>query len=180
MNPNIDFLTGKAPDPYGRTLADYLAFTDTDWESQHDVIQMAFPTKTQSKFHPDQPFLPAGWTVWNRMLTTDELQRARAAISTLLHSYLNSLGVEFLKNGYRCTFSLREGVDPYWANSSDHNTLRLTRILECLGIFEMYGTQADFHDFLVYTVAPKYSDRINAATVAFWVAARENKLHLLR
>lgn len=177
MNPNIYFLTGTAPDSNGRTLQQYLAFDDNDWEFQHDVIQMAFPTKTQSKFHPDQPFLPADFNVED--LSNDEYQRSRAAISLLLHGYLKSLGVEFLINHTLVTLSCKSQY-PHWADSNDHNTLRLTRILECLGIFGMVYSQTALHDFLVYEIAPDNSDRINTKTVAFWVAAKENKLHLLR
>ncbi len=175
LYPNIAFLIGQLPDPYGRSLDDYLRFSDSDWEAQHDVIQMAFPTKTQSKFHPDQPFLPANFDMY-----AEVHHLCCETISTLLHQYLKSLGVDFSKNQYGATFELRPGVDPYWADSRDHNTLRLTRILECLGIFRMNYIKDDLYNFLVYKVAPKYSDRINAATVAFWVAAKENKLHLLR
>ena len=178
MHPNIAFLLGAAPDPYGRTLQDYLAFSEEDWEAQHDVIQMAFPTMTQSKFHPNQPFLSADFSIAD--LTTDAYQRCRAAISLLLHSYLKSLRVEFLVNHNVPSFVLRGGSYLYWADSRNHNTLRLTRILECLGIFGMTNIQHGLHNFLVYEIAAQSTESISAKTVAFWVAAKENNLHLLR
>lgn len=176
MEKNVAFLLGLEPDPNGRTVQQYLAFDDNDWEFQHDVIQLAFPTKTQSQFHPHQRFLPTYFKVED--LTDDEAQRCRATISLLLHSYLKSLGVEFLINQTRISITAKHKY-PDWAASCDHNTLRLTRILECLGIFGMVDIQTALHDFLVYDIAPKNSDRISTKTVAFWVAAKENKLHLL-
>ena len=178
MYPNIAFLLGAAPDPYGRTLQDYRAFSAEDWEAQHDVIQMAFPTKTQSKFHPNQPFLPADFSIAD--MTPDAYQRCRAAISLLLHSYLNSLRVEFLINHDVPSFRLLGGSYLYWADSRNHNTLRLTRILDCLGIFGLTIIQQGLHDFLVYEIAAQSTGSISAETVAFWVAAKENNLHLLR
>lgn len=176
MTSNIMFLLNLEPDPNGRTVHEYLHFEDHEWEEQHDVIQMAFPTKTRSKFHPDQPYIPADFDF--ATLSDDHRQRIRATISLLLHSYMRSLGVEFLINRDRITFTTNVDA-PYWAESRDHNTLRLTRILECLGIFGLTEIQTALHDFLVYNIAVRQNGRINAKTVAYWVAARENKLNLL-
>lgn len=176
---NIEFLLGASPDLHGRTVGEYRQFTPTEWESQHDVIQMAFPTKTQSRFHPGQPFLPADFDPYAHIPAAD-YQRCKATISLLLHSYLKSLGVEFLINHGHVTLSIEMGSNPYWLNSTDHNTLRLTRILECLGIFGMVDIQIALHDYLVFELSPAFCETISAKTVAFWVAAKENKLHLLR
>jgi hypothetical protein len=35
----------------------------------------------------------------------------------------------------------------------------------------------DFAEFLIYTVAYLNSHAVNTTTLAFWVAARDNKLH---
>lgn len=177
MDKNITFLLGTAPDDNGRVIQQYLNFNDYEWESQHDVIQMAFPTRTQSKFHPNQPFLSSDFDI--EALTDDERQRVRATVSLLLHSYMQSLGVEFLINRNLVTFTSKTQF-PTWAATSDHNTLRLSRILECLGIFNMDYIQSALYDFLVYQIVPNNNGRINAKTVAFWSAAKENKLHLLR
>ncbi len=179
MDKNIRFLLGHEFDDNGLTVQQYLQFDENDWETQHDVIQLAFPTMTQSKFHPHQPFLPASFDISN--LTDDERQRVKATVSLLLHSYMNSLGVEFLINQTLVTFTMKQHIQtPAWASSRDHNTLRLTRILECLGILGMGNIQTALHDFLVYDIGVKYSGAISAKTIAFWVAARENKLHLIR
>lgn len=177
MDKNIAFLIGVELDENGRSVQQYLHFEDHEWEFQHDVIQMAFPTKTQSRFHPNQPFLPATFDISG--LTDDQRQRCKATISLLLHGYLKSLNVEFLINHDKITL-ISKFDHPDWAATVDHNTLRLTRILECLGIFDMHNIQRALCDFLVYDIAIKNCSRINAKTVAFWVAARENKLHLLR
>lgn len=181
METCIAFLLNQQPDKLGRTVQQYLGFAEMDWEFQHDVIQMAFPTKTQSAYHPDQPFLPSDFDI--KSLAADEQQRCKATISLLLHSYLKSLGVEFLSYGnenVKHSFTLTRTSYPAWADSRDHNTLRLTRILECLGIFEMYDTQQALFEFLMFRIAAVFHTRVNTKTVAFWVAAKENKLHLLR
>lgn len=180
MDKNISFLLGYEQDQNTRTVNDYLRFNENDWEDQHDVIQMAFPTKTQSKFHPNQPFLSADFDI--NALDADQKQRCKATVSLLLHSYLKSLSVSFLINHdlVDIHFGPFSTGRPYWTLPRDHNTLRLTRVLECLGIFEMTNIQSALYDFLVYTVIPCYSEGIDSYTLAHWVAAKDNKLHLLR
>ena len=180
MQQNISFLLGITPDPNGRAIDQYLAFRDDEWEGQHDIIQMAFPNKTQSKFHPNQPFLPASFDIAG--LSDAQRQQCRATIILLLQSYLKSLSVDFTINGGKVDihFGPFSTPRPYWTLPRDHNTLRLTRILECLAIFDILDVRNALYDFLVYTVIPGYGDGIGAYTLAFWVAAKENKLHLLR
>ena len=187
MEKNIAFLLGLEPDNNGRMVADYLNFSDRDWEEQHDVIQMAFPTKTRSKFHPNQPFLSEDYSVLR--FTGDEYVRVKEVITLLLKSYLKSLGivltemtvpVEGVAYPFQKELVLFTCSTPHfvWANSNDHNTLRLTRILDSLAILGLHKIQGELFSFLVYKVAVDYSHAINSKTVAFWVAARENKLHL--
>lgn len=176
MDQNIAFLLGTEADPFGRKVEDYLTFSGVDWERYHDVIQMAFPTRTQSKFHPNQPFISAGFDVND--LSEKDRNYCRSTISLLLHSYMKSLNVEFLiiKDP---EFNISVPVSSLpWATSRDHNTLRLTRILDCLGVFGMTAIQNALFEFLVYNIA-KNSRDISGTTVAFWVAAKENKLDLL-
>jgi hypothetical protein len=177
MDKNISFLLGLELDDNGRSVQQYLNFDVNDWEFQHDVIQMAFPTKTQSQFHPTQPFLSADFDL--AALTDDQRQRVRATISLLLYSYMKSLNVEFLINHDRVSLDLTHSY-PAWADSNDHNTIRLTRVLECLGIFEMYNIRDALFDFLMYRIAAVFHNRVKTKTVAFWVAAKDNKLEKLR
>lgn len=179
METNIAFLLAQACDGNGRMVADYFNFTEERWEDCHDHMQWAFPTHTKSAYNPRAATIPLDFELSS--LTDDELQRCRATISLLLRSYTQSLGVEFLINHTLVTFTLLPRIQyPAWASSRDHNVLRMTRVLECLGIFGMTNIQTALHDFLVYEIAPTYFETINAKTVAYWVAAKEGKLHLMR
>ena len=177
MSTNIEFLLGQASDGNGRLISEYLQFSPERWEECHDHMQWAFPTHTQSAYNPSAATIPLTFELSS--LSDDELQRCRATISLLLHSYMRSLSVEFLINHTLITFEAKSQY-PDWASSRDHNTLRMTRVLECLGIFDMTAIQSALGDWLVYTISVKHHAHISAKTVAYWVAAKDNKLHLLR
>jgi hypothetical protein len=178
MVPAIAFLKAQGCDQSGRMVADYLNFTPERWEECHDHMQWAFPTRTKSAFNPNAPVIPEDFAF-------NGDSEVVKTLTLLLVQYLSSLGIGCSHDpvmGYTFTYSAawERGERPYWAHSRDHNMLRITRVLECLGIFGMIELQEDLHDFFVYTIAPTFSDTINAKTVAFWVAAKENKLHRLR
>lgn len=178
MIPAIAFLKGEGPDAKGRMLADYLAFSTERWEECHDHMQWAFPTNTRSAFNPNAPVIPDDFEF-------DGDPEVRAALRSLVMHYFNSLGIRTVEDpifGYSFKFpdSWGEEVVPYWASSFDHNMLRITRVIESLGIFGMKDLQeAVFHLFAI-RFASMFYETITAKTVAFWVAAKENKLHLLR
>lgn len=185
MHNFIAFLRGLGPDANGRMLAEYLAWSPEKWESCHDHMQWAFPTCTKSAFNPNAPIVPDDFVFYGESDVVPNLE-------VLVTQYLNSLGIVMSYDeviGYTFTYPSTWGdmnrlgtieFMPYWAHSGDHNMLRITRVLESLGIFGMTELQTAVHDFFVYTIAPSFGAYINAKTVAFWVAAKENKLHLLR
>ena len=175
MLPAIAFLLGQGTDQSGRTLADYRAFDAAKWEDCHDHMQWAFPTRTRSAYNRSAPTIP-------NTFKFDGNDAIKTNITDLLKQYLASLGVRmhfYPENGW--VIEWEPGTpNPYWVYSQDHNTLRMTRVLECLGIFGLKNLQTALFEFLVYSVATQFSPRINGKTVAFWVAAKENRLDYLR
>ncbi len=173
MLPAIAFLKAQGCDQSGRMVADYLNWPAPMWEACHDHMQWAFPTRNPSAFNPNAPLIPADFVF-------DGDPDVKATIGLLFLGYLDSLHLEF-KGG---VVNWEDGAEPegtpFWMDSRDHNTLRMTRVLECLGIFGLTQHQEALYNFLVFTVAKCYFHTLNAKTVAFWVAAKENKLHLVR
>ena len=172
----LEFLTGAGVDGRGRTLADYMQFDAAKWEECHDHIQWAFPTKTRSAYNPNAPVVPEDFVFEGDC-------RVKQAILDLMKNYFASLHItmETATNGVnfvKFTFDPSNNNDS-WVWSGDHNMKRMTRLIECLGIFDMQAIQRDLVEFLLYDLAVKNADYISYSTIVFWVAAWENKQHLV-
>lgn len=176
MHSFIAFLAGQAPDHRGRTIDDYKAFRDTDWEAQHDIIQWAFPTKTVSQYNANAPVVPEDYTFEFDLTVMNN-------ILVLMENYLKSLGIHSTDADYTSgnilKFIHRPSKDA-WIHRNNHNYKRLTRLIECLGIFGLEAFQKDLAEYLIFDFAVNWSRAIDAETVVYWVAAWENKRHLLR
>jgi hypothetical protein len=175
----VEFLLGERTDHKGRTVAEYLAFDHMDWETQHDVIQWAFPTKTKSAFNKDAPLVPEDFVCY---AGAAELKNT---ILKLFVSYLRSLsiivtsaddGEHMLEFQYVQAPLSRQ----YWLAPHNHNMRRITRVIECLNLFDLGEFTDEFMEFMLYHLVPANHSRFGAQTIVFWVAAWENKLHLVQ
>lgn len=170
--PAVAFLLGEAPDHKGRMVGEYANFTKEEWETQHDVIQWAFPTRTQSAFNKDAPLLPDG--------EFDCPVLARQNLLVLLKRYLESLNIismtSLSPNHLLDYHYLNSHLYYNWVRRGNHNYRRLTRVLESLGCFELDPFRDDLASFLVFDFAMQFSREIGAETVVYWVAAWQNKL----
>lgn len=175
----IQFHLGLAPDNKGRFREDYLAFTENDWHACHDVVQWAFPTKTKSAYNPNAPVVPEDFELGDN---TDVQQ----SILELLQAFLLSLNIimEPATDGIHFTKFVRLnsplGLVPNWNIRNDHNHLRLTRIIECLGVFDLQTFKDDLAEFLIFDLVVNASFAFSPKTIVFWVAAWQNKLHLIK
>lgn len=180
MHSFIAFLAGQASDHRGRTIDDYKAFRDTDWEAQHDIIQWAFPTKTVSQYNANAPVVPEDYTFEFDLTVMNN-------ILVLMENYLKSLGIYSKDAEYPSGNILAFEYIPAplrfsvpWIRPGNHNYKRLTRLIECLGIFGLEAFQKDLAEYLIFDFAVQNSKGVDASAVAYWVAAWENKRHLLR
>lgn len=169
-SPAIRFLNGDGTDHKGRTVFDYLKFDDVDWWHRHDIVQWAFPTVTQSKFNPNAP-----------SLNTEDVSNLKLVgkfrVEELLVNYLRSLGISYDIEHER--FQTQYAFAQSWIEPSSHHYLRFTRILESLGCLELNLLRDAFAHFVVFDLPMWYGDHIPSKTVAYWVAAWQNKLELL-
>lgn len=175
MSAALDFLAGDRADQSGRTLDDYLAFSREDWERQHDVIQWAFPTRTVSAYNPDAPILPDGDIGYSPVHQQNILK--------LFKSYLESLNLKMsdADNGtnlIKFEF-IQSQLYGHWMRRGDHNYKRLSRVIECLGLFGLEPFRDDLAEYLIFDYAINYNDRVDSVTVVYWMASWQNKKHLL-
>jgi len=127
MTRLLDFYRGTGTDGAGRTIAQVWAFSDDAMEEHHDFIQWLFPLREPSRFNPDAPLLSDGDIAAFR---TEPLLREHLLRS--LDRFLGFLGLE------RSTGAVRLGRDfagkrEVWVYPN-HNWLRITRVLHCLGL----------------------------------------------
>jgi hypothetical protein len=127
MSNLLDFYCGRGTDAEGRTLAELWEWKDDELEEVHDFVQWMFPLSEPSRFNPDAPLLTGDDIAAFR---GDALLQARLRQS--FERILRFLGFTRAEDG-----SIVEG--PHFADRvpevwqySNHNWLRITRILRCL------------------------------------------------
>lgn len=126
----LDFYRGIGADPQGRTLETIWSYSREQLEIVHDYIQWLFPTETPSRHHPLAPWLdPETATAFQQ----DDFLQSRVLQS--LELMLDFFGL----NLTRCEVAPTVSPAPHytrrrkaWQKPSNHNLLRLTRILESL------------------------------------------------
>lgn len=104
------FLSGVGRDARGRQLEDILAFSDRELESRHDFIQWLFPLDTPSAAVPGSPVLSRG---------DIEAIRACEPCKRNLRRSAERMARFYAENDH-------------WLVPSDHNHLRITRIIRSL------------------------------------------------
>ncbi len=127
----VRFYLGQGPDSEGRSLREIRRWGFDRLESVHDYIQWLFPLRVRSQFNPNAPLLDEG-TI-RRFLEDETLRRElRASFEQMLAFYGFVLREE---NGH---LAIETGPDwtarqRQWLRFGNHNLLRITRILTCLG-----------------------------------------------
>lgn len=135
----VDFYAHEGTDPYGRTLWDMIALTDYQLEASHDVIQWMFPLHEESNFNEDAPLVtPENVKVLRTKLCQDRIQDA-------LLRYAAFLGFKYVDGQFRPTenFVHRAKV---WRRHSNHNYLRITRVIRSLRLFGLDVLAKQFAD----------------------------------
>jgi hypothetical protein len=159
----LDFYLGVAPDYQGRMLRDIWTWDPDRLEQIHDYIQVLFPLPEPSRFSSRAPIL--------REEEIREFRRHAALRANLLHSLrltLDFYGLEMQEDaiqiGKAAHFSQRAAN---WLAFSNHNMLRITRILKCL---RLCGLEEHARALLgcllqLYAECPR---EIGEETLAYW------------
>ena len=142
------FLTNNAEDFKGRNLELIWQFSDAEIESNHDFIQLIFPTnkRSQNSFH--------GYYLDNEQVI-EKLKNNVEVKANLLKSAAWFLG--FLSR------------NKSWINGYDHNQLRITRVIESLRLLVSDEAANEFFQSILSLV--KDPAAINPTTIRFWEEA---------
>ena len=142
------FLTNHEEDFKGRNLDLIWQFSDAEIESNHDFIQLIFPTnkRSQNSFH--------GYYLDNEQVI-EKLKNNVEVKANLLKSAAWFLG--FLSR------------NKSWINGYDHNQLRITRVIESLRLLVSDEAANEFFQSILSLV--KDPAAINPTTIKFWEEA---------
>jgi len=164
----LAFYSGEGKDGAGRRLDDIWRFSNAQLEENHDYIQWLFPLTERSAFNPDAPVLDAA---------TIERFRAdkslRHNLDRSLEMMLGFYGLEL--SGDRIVRAPSfAGRSSNWLLPSNHNFLRLTRILKSVFLLGLEQRAAQLFACLEDLYAINKSV-IGERTMAFWRRAIENE-----
>ena len=167
----VSFYAGVSPDDSGRYLRDIHIWPDERLERTHDYIQWLFPLRERSGFNVTAPALDdaAIAEFWGR-------PELRKKLHTSFVRMLLFYGFT-LKNGptlqvvRASSFAERAQV---WLSWSNHNHLRITRILKSLKLLGL-GEEGDAFfaclKELYAEEAAREKPRISPETFRFWEEA---------
>ena len=142
----IDFLEGCGCDDAGRYIEDVWAFDDQKIEGTHDYIQWLFPTIKSSQSNFTAP-----------TLSETDIHRLREG-GTATNNIWKS-------QEWFLSFLLRQNS---WVSAYDHNHLRISRVIECLGIVGL-----DHSVFLEKVMAshPNIDQIVSQRSQDYWISA---------
>lgn len=148
MTPLVTFLHGVGTDAQGRTLNDILSFDDAKLEYDHTYIQWLFPLETMSE------------SVWDSPILSKEEKRAIVASPVAQANMLRALErmTAFFMHTER------------WLSESDHNHLRITRILIAVRSLLGQSYATIFYNTLMQRIA-KMGAHIAPTNTQYWKEA---------
>lgn len=163
-HPILSFYWGLEPDSEGRKVEEIWGWDYGRLEAIHDFIQWLFPLREKSMVNFDAPVLNN--EVIEEFLKSEEL-RLR-----LLRSFELMLGFYGLKlvGEKVCLADNFEERKQNWLRRGNHNFLRITRILKCLGYLGLKKEAQAFFGCL-QTIYEVDGDKIGSVTFGYWQAA---------
>lgn len=143
-----DFLRGVGRDGAGRSIETVLRFDDAQLDGFHDYIQWLFPLPEPSRAVPESPVLsPTDVTAIRA--DSDALRNLGRATDVMAGFYARN---------------------DHWVVPHDHNHLRITRILRCLGLLRGPAQAQAFLDGITARVASG-GPTVSPQSRAFWADA---------
>jgi len=163
----LDFYRETSPDHCGRYLRDILQWSDRDLEDVHNYIQWLFPTFERSSFQPDVPILTR--EIADAFRADHMVQRRLAAsFDRMLRFYgFGMIRGASLAIAPASNFNERAIV---WLKPSNHNHLRITRILKSIAALGMQEEAIAFFNSLkeLYENSLEVRSVVQDVSFRFW------------
>jgi Opioid growth factor receptor (OGFr) conserved region len=164
----LEFYAGVIPDHRGRYLNEVLKWPDDELECVHDYIQWLFPLPERSGFNLNAPVLDQQ-AIYDFRSRPDLRRNMLASFLRMLAFY----GLEIVESNppaVRRAASFAER-SKNWLTTSNHNHLRITRILKSMRILGLETEAAALFDCLadIYREeTEKDFPGISDETFGFW------------
>jgi hypothetical protein len=110
----VQFLTGESADAHGRRITEVLLQNDQWLEREHNYIQWLFPLLDESAQVHDAPVLSQEDVTLLRA-SSEAQSNQQAAVERMLQFYTDNT---------------------HWLTETDHNHLRITRILKSIRLLQ--------------------------------------------
>ncbi|KAE9988358.1 hypothetical protein EG327_003387 [Venturia inaequalis] len=165
----------EAPDGFGRTLSTMLQWPDSKLEYAHDYIQVWFPLPEGSPFNWKAPVIDS--ETCSEFRNRPELRKSlQKAFTRILKFY----GFEASYKGEEVhIYRSMQHSRPFgnWVTRSDHNHLRISRIIRSLRVL---GLEQNAHAFYkaLQEVNNDYPNTIGARSLMYWKRAAVRRLAL--
>ena len=163
--PIIEFYLSRQPDNRGRMINDILSWNFEQLEYVHNYIQWLFPLQERSASNPSAP-----------LISNEEIQYFRS-IPALRAKLLESFSKLLKFYGFVCREKNNQieiiRSDNFidrshnWLTKSNHNFLRITRILKCLQLLGLEDYVLAFMNSLE-KVYEDYNQVIGEGTINYW------------
>ncbi|HEY0786637.1 MAG TPA: opioid growth factor receptor-related protein [Acidobacteriaceae bacterium] len=164
----LAFYRDERPDAQGRTLTNMLAWSDATLEAVHDYIQWLFPLPEVSGANPSAPLLTP--RVQAAFRESDLIRgRMRAAWLRMLRFY----GFTQHLDGAVVRAANFPAQSRNWLTPSNHNHLRLTRMLRSLHLAGLPTESEALFQALSSLYAEPGQSAISPLTFRYWQRARE-------
>lgn len=164
----INFYTKQGKTPAGVKFTDILSYTPAEFEQYHDFIQWLFPTKTRSRFNPDAPELDNE--------TAEHLIKSKVfndRFKIALFRYLSDILGMHIDGGNTVKIAVYGGKA--WQTPTDHNLLRLTRVIESCALLGHFDFAEELYGALLLFSMTTSGKFISNVTVAYWQSALHTK-----
>ena len=151
----LNFLNGIGVDFKNRSVDDFLECSDEEIEKCHDRIQYAFPLHEESDHAHTYPVITPQ--------IAEMVKKDSEAINNLKKL------TDRMKKFYAIGEYYDKDRQRKWCKPSDHNLLRITRIIRSLRLF---GLEKEAKDFYVHaSMAADMFLPNNSITVKYWEKA---------
>jgi opioid growth factor receptor-like protein len=166
----ITFYRGSGTDHAGRRLAEILSWDDADLESVHDYIQWLFPNADASRANPFAPLLtPADAAIFR---SEPELRATLGRAFDRLLGFYGLTRESSAEGGVEITPSVNwDARSRSWLQPSNHNHLRLTRIMKCLNELGLEQEAVALQRTLVSLGEQRGTRAVSSVTLRYWRAA---------
>jgi len=164
LPPIVEFYLGHRPASNDLFIDEMMGLDNESLEKSHDYIQWLFPISVPSKFNPNAPLLDDE-TI--KFFKAHSVLRDRLLLVT--ERMLAFYGLE-MKTGPQGINITRKTKQFHWISTSNHNYLRLTRIMTCLRLLGFEGTAQAIYTCLV-SIYIDFSTDIGEETFDYWTKA---------